>query len=153
MPRLNDFSYKGRYRYFVTLRCFLHTYHFSNYETTTYALEILKETAERQSFHVWAYCFMPDHAHLLIEGKLEDSDMGKFISAFKQRTSFWFRSRFKAKLWQPGYYDRILRADESTSRVIRYILDNPVRKKIVSDYSKYRNSGSLELTDISQLFE
>ena len=37
------------------------------------------------------YCFMPDHLHILAEGRDQGSDLKKFISVFKQRTSFNFK--------------------------------------------------------------
>ena len=95
---------------------------------------------------------MPDHIHLLIEGKTENADMIKFISIFKQRTAFWFNRRYNIRLWQPGYYEHVLRKDEATSAVARYIFENPVRKGIVSNYLQYPYSGSFELNDIRELF-
>jgi putative transposase len=78
--------------------------------------------------------------------------MIKFISIFKQKAAFWFHRRYNLRLWQPRYYDRVLRTDEATSAVARYIFENPVRKGMVSDYLQHPYSGSLELNDISQLF-
>jgi hypothetical protein len=45
-------------------------------------------------------------------------------------------------LWQAGYYDRILRHDEDSLTVVRYILENPVRAGLVSRFSDYPYSGS-----------
>jgi putative transposase len=151
MVRLCDFSYKGCYRYFTTLRCYRGITHFSDSILISAALRILRQTAKQRNFYIWAYCFMPDHLHLLIEGKTEDADMRKFISVFKQKTAFWFHRRYNTKLWQPSYYDRVLRKDEATSAVARYIFENPVRKGIVTDYLQYPYSGSFELNDIREL--
>jgi len=149
--RLNSFPYQGCYRYFITLRCYSGIRHFSESKPIFAAILILRQTAEQRNFSVLAYCFMPNHIHLLIEGKTENADMIKFISVFKQRTAFWFRRRYNSRLWQPSFYDHILRKDEVTSAVIRYILENPVRKGMVSDYSQYPYSGSFELNDIREL--
>ena len=149
--RLGDFSYKGYYRYFITLRCYGQASYFTDSKLIAKALLALHETAEQKNFHTWAYCFMPDHIHLLIEGKTENADMIKFISIFKQKAAFWFNSRYNTKLWQPSYYDHVLRKDEATSAVARYIFENPVRKGIVTDYLQYPYSGSFELNDIREL--
>jgi len=149
--RLKDFSYKGCYRYFITLRSRNQASCFIDPGLVTKLSEILKETAEHRNFYVWAYCFMPDHLHLLVEGKTEDADMRGFIFTFKQKTAFWFSRVYQTKLWQPSYYERILRKDEAASAVARYILENPVRKGIVTDYTLYPHSGSLEVNDISQI--
>lgn len=41
-----------------------------------------------------------------------------------------------------GYYERILRDEESTLTVARYILANPVRKGFVREPRDYAFSGS-----------
>ena len=51
----------------------------------------------------------------------------------------------KAKLWQPSFYDHVLRKDEDLLETVKYIFNNPVRKKIVAHYLDYQLSGSLEL--------
>jgi len=150
--RLKDFTYKGCYRYFITLRCHKQASHFANGNCVSEAVRALEKTAKQKGFYVWAYCFMPDHLHILVEGKTEDADMKKFITVFKQRTAFWFNCRYGTRLWQPGYYDRVLRKDEATAAVVRYVFENPVRKGIVTDYLRYPYSGSFEFSNISQLF-
>jgi putative transposase len=150
--RLKDFPYKGCYRYFITLRCYNQSRHFSESNLIEKSLRTLKKTAEQRSFLVWAYCFMPDHLHLLIEGKTDDADMRRFISVFKQRTAFSFKRSHSARLWQPNYYERVLRKDETTSAAARYIFENPVRKGIVKEYHQYAHLGSFEFSNVSQLF-
>ncbi len=51
----------------------------------------------------------------------------------------------KAKLWQPSFYDHVLRKDEDLLETVKYIFNNPVRKKIVMHYLDYQLSGSFEL--------
>jgi putative transposase len=152
LMRLDDFPYQGCYRYFITLRCHRGIKHFADNSLIFAVLRILHQTAGQRRFYIWAYCFMPDHLHLLIEGKTDDADMRKFISVFKQKTAFWFHRRYNTKLWQPRFHDRVLRKDEATSIVVRYIFENPVRKGIAADYLQYPYSGSLELSDIRELF-
>ena len=50
-----------------------------------------------------------------------------------------------ARLWQPSYYDHVLRKDEDTVAVARYILENPVRKDLVEHFKEYRFSGSFAM--------
>jgi putative transposase len=134
------------------LRCHKRAAHFASGNFVSEAVQLLEKTARQKDFYVWAYCFMPDHLHILVEGRTENADMRKFISVFKQRTALWFNRRYGIRLWQPGYYDRVLRKEEATSAVGRYIFENPVRKGIATDYLRYPYSGSLEFSNISQLF-
>ena len=149
--RLKSFSYRGYYRYFITIRSSSFKHHFVNDEVVAKLIEILKSTAEQKSFLVWAYCFMPDHVHLLIEGKKSNADMKVFVALFKQRTAYWFKRIHGVQLWEANYYEHVLRNDEATRAVARYIIQNPVRKGIVEDCSKYYYSGSFELETIYSL--
>ena len=149
--RLEDFPYRGYYRYFVTIRSHGFKYHFVNDEVVARVVAILKSTAEQEGFSVWAYCFMPDHVHLLVEGKHSNADMKHFVALFKQKTAYWFRSTYGVKLWAPNYHEHVLRNDEATVAVVQYIILNPVRKRIVDDCTSYPYSGSFELEDICSL--
>ena len=64
------------------------------------------------------------------------------MSTTKQQTGFWFAKVHRRRLWQDGYYDRILRDDERSIIVARYILENPVRAALVTRFEEYRFSGS-----------
>jgi putative transposase len=149
--RLKDFPYRGCYRYFITIRSRSFRQHFVNHEVVAKVIDILRSTADQEGFSVWAYCFMPDHAHLLAEGKHSDADMKHFVASFKQKSGYWFKSTYGVKLWAPNYYEHVLRDDEATIAVVRYIIQNPLRKGIVDDCSSYPYSGSFELEDICNL--
>jgi len=100
------------------------------------------KTAADQRFAVSAYCLMPDHAHLLVEGTTAASDLRRFVGRFKQKTGFTFAAQRGARLWQDGYRDRIPRSDEATLTIVRYILENPVRAGLVARFDEYPYSGS-----------
>ena len=85
---------------------------------------------------------MPDHAHLLIEGSREHSDMRQFAKMAKQGSGAVYALKSGRALWQEGYHDRVLRAEEDSRRVARYILENPVRAGLVKHASEYPFSGS-----------
>ncbi len=95
---------------------------------------------------------MPDHLHVLAEGTTIEADLRRFVSAFKQQTGFWFARQCRARLWQDGYYDRVLRSDEETPDVVRYILDSPVRAGLVMLFDQYPYSGS-DRYSVSELAE
>ena len=85
---------------------------------------------------------MPDHGHWLVEGLVGTSDFRQFVKSAKQRSGAAFAVRFGEPLWQEGYYDRVLRHDEDSLSVARYIVANPVRAGLVTDPSSYAYSGS-----------
>ena len=138
--RLACFDYVGPCRYFVTLctagkrPVFAHSFDY------TLTLGILSRVAGRFGIDVLTYCFMPDHLHLLLEGT-ENTDLKEFIRVFKQMTSYYCNDD-SGILWQRSYYDRILRRDEDSVAVARYILNNPVRRELVEAVTDYPYSGS-----------
>ena len=89
------------------------------------------------------YCFMPDHQHLIITGTESDSDIWKAIISYKQKTGFWM-SKNKANMrWQRDFYDHVIRRHEDMVTQVKYILDNPVRKGLVSSWQEYPHKGCI----------
>jgi len=85
---------------------------------------------------------MPDHLHALLEAQSEQADFEVFVKRFKQSTGFMYRQKAKEPLWQHGYHERILRNDEASVAVVRYILENPVRAGLTKAIGEYRFAGS-----------
>ena len=108
-------------------------------------MSALNTISEKNGFLVWAYCFMPDHLHLLIEGTRKSSDLKRSISEFKQSTGYSFKRKNGKKLWQESYYDHVLRDKESAKKAAEYILMNPVRKGLANNCNDYPFSGSFKL--------
>ena len=85
---------------------------------------------------------MSDHLHLLVEGQSDDADLIAFARDIKQRVAYRQLRTRRERVWQKGYYERVLRDDEATLTVARYILANPVRKGLVREPRDYAFSGS-----------
>ena len=86
---------------------------------------------------------MPEHVHILPEGMTETADLQRFMKMAKQRAARALRSELGfSEVWQEGYHDRVLRNDQQTVDVIRYLLDNPVRAGLVKQWL-YPYSGAL----------
>ena len=136
-PRLKDFNYSGTYAYFLTILTKDHTAYFKEAEVIDSLIDILIETARLERFDVLAYCFMPDHLHLLVSGDDDNSNLMKFISLFRQKSGYWFKKNYNKNLWHISYYDHILRKEESIEGMALYILENPVRRGLVSDPKEY----------------
>ena len=104
---------------------------FASAENVDDALGALRDALSKFEMHVLAYCFMPDHVHLLFEGKNE-TNMMDFVKLFKQLAGFRLKKRTGRSLWQKSYYDRIVRLEEDLADFSAYIFANPVRKGIVT---------------------
>jgi len=141
-PRLKSFDYIGIYAYFITILTKDHAIYFKEEEVVKGVIDILNETARLERFKILTYCFMPDHLHLLISGADDNSDLKKFISLFKQKSGYWYKKNYCTNLWHISYYDHVLRKEENMENVALYILENPLRKGLVSDFKEYPFSWS-----------
>jgi REP element-mobilizing transposase RayT len=97
----------------------------------------------KQDCIVPVYCFMPDHQHLIIQGTRGYSDLWKTVVSYKQKTGFWMSVNKPEMKWQKDFYDRIIRGDDDIAAQIRYILDNPVRKGLVTLWQQYPFKGAI----------
>jgi REP element-mobilizing transposase RayT len=141
-PRLASFSYVGFFRYSLTFCTHRRIPAFTQRDVVLAVLSQIRLTADRFRFAVIAYCFMPDHLHLLVEGLSAASDLRAFADAAKQSSGYRYVRMYGRHLWQASYYDRVLRTDEHTIIVCRYIWRNPVRARLVESPADYPYSGS-----------
>ena len=88
--------------------------------------QILRTCSDR-GFEELAAVFMPDHLHLLLKGTNASSAFLPFMKLMRQRTAMFYRRLTGESLWQDGYFDRVLRRDDDSTAVVRYMLENPVR--------------------------
>jgi len=124
-PRLNRADYIGRRTYHVTIAANERAELLSDDEFALNCQNVLGQTALKLGFTLLAYCFMPDHLHVLLVGKSVRSDLIRFVQRFKQITGYRFKHETGEHLWQQSFHDRVLRSDEDRSVVARYIFDNP----------------------------
>jgi putative transposase len=105
-----------------------------------------------QRFSVVAYCFMPDHVHLLVAGEADDADGRRFVARAKQYAGFHYQRTFGARLWQRYGFEHTLGDEDDTLDVARYILENPLRAGLVRRISDYPYVGS-SVYSVDQLLE
>jgi len=103
------------------------------------AVPLMRDLAVEFRMKIYAWCVMPDHFHLLLQGqKIID-----FMRLFKGRMTPGARAAEAGRrLWQRSFYDHALRKEESLAGVACYIWENPVRAKIVEKPIEYLWSGS-----------
>ena len=143
--RLPVEHYTGKRIYFVTICTENHRPAFNNDSVVARILETLTTAAQNHKFAVHAYCFMPDHLHVLVEGLTDQSQLLQFIRSFKQTSAFAYTQTFRHRLWQRTYYDHVLRRDDAIADVAWYIWMNPIRKGLCQHYWEYPFSGSFTM--------
>jgi REP element-mobilizing transposase RayT len=107
-------------------------------------IRVLEEPHDDRGNPVFAYCLMPDHAHLLL-GSTQSSSVVAFVGAWKSKCYHARRQMGDAdQLWQRSFFDHALRKGENVLRTAEYILANPFRAGLVARVDEYPLSGSLE---------
>ncbi len=104
-------------------------------------LALLLSLAGTSLHQVVAYCFMPDHLHLLLQGTSEIADLAPFLKKFKQITGYRFKQAAGGQLWHRSYHDHVLRREEDIAEVAAYIWNNPVRAGLAEICESYPYSG------------
>ena len=151
-PRIPGFDYTGLHVYFLTICAEHRSPIFRDTLIATAVCTHLLHIARAYRFAVIAYCLMPDHMHALVEALSDDSALLKFVTMFKQRTAFEYRRATGKRLWQEGYYDRVVRDDEPVLGIAAYILHNPIRAQLCTRVSDYPFLGSDRYT-IAELID
>lgn len=103
-----------------------------------------------QTYHLVAYCIMPNHVHLLIDLQdipdLQPLRPGQHYTALshamrllKGRTGYLGRKMVggSGAFWQHESYDHAVRDERELMRIVKYILDNPVKAGLVADWQEY----------------
>ena len=154
--RLDGVSYTGPATYFVTTCTQGRRSVFCDIDFGHDAVAALLDHSEHLGFAVPAYCLMPDHAHVVLRATRSDSLLPRLVHKWKQATGYRWRARDGRRLWQPGYFERVLRDREPELSVARYVIENPVRAGLVATVEGYPLTGSgcyalAEIVDAVQL--
>lgn len=74
------------------------------------------------------YCLMPDHIHLtlflnddFVTESRKITALPWIINAFKG----WCTRKFGKPVWQPNFYEHIIRNEQALDKIRKYILNNP----------------------------
>jgi len=141
LPRLNPEAYRGRAMVFWTYSIEDRRQGWLGPKFHQRFREVLLHAAFRHRFVVPAYCLMPDHLHWLGMGIDESSDL-RLGSKYHRRN---LADALAPAEWQRQPHDHVLREEERERNAVastgHYILENPVRKDLVSDRNAWEYSG------------
>jgi putative transposase len=118
-------DYVGRRTYHVTITANTRAALLEDVGFARDCQAILIDTAKNLHFDLVAYCFMPDHLHVLLRGESVQSDLILFVQRFKQITGYRSKHETGDHLWQQSFHDRILRSGDDRDVVAHYIFNNP----------------------------
>ena len=117
---------------------------FADPEFGAECIEILRRLRASEGNPTYAFCLMPDHAHLLV-GVVEGSTLQDFVGRWKSLCfQAWRRRGRKQGFWQRSFFDRAVRQEANLRTTAWYILQNPVRAGLTNAWTDYSLCGSLE---------
>jgi putative transposase len=130
--------------YFMTICAHLQQIPFIRDDLNRLILDTLREEQERQNCAIFTYCLMPDHLHFLVSPCQDGISVLTFTDQYKGKaTNRSWTLGWRGKLWQPRYYDHIVRAEEDLRAIAEYIFYNPVRKNLVAHAEDWPWSGQM----------
>jgi REP element-mobilizing transposase RayT len=96
---------------------------------------------------VGRYVIMPDHVHLFVRGA-HDFRLGHRVGLLKQVLGKAAKlSLAKTHLWQEGFFDHVLRSNESYAQKWNYVRENPVRAGLVKSAADWPYQGEIVYID------
>ena len=96
---------------------------------------------------VGRYVIMPDHLHLFVAGS-NDFLLGPWVGTLKRVLTRTPREKnSNDPVWQRGFFDHVLRSDESYAQKWEYVRENPVRGSLVGEASEWPYAGEITLID------
>ena len=99
-------------------------------------VRIVNEIGEAQQTPIHACCVMPDHVHVVVEPM--NVELGQWVSRFKNEVQREARRLGRpTKFWQRSFWPRRVRSERDLALKIAYVLNNPVRAGLVSDWRDY----------------
>ena len=127
---------------FITIHAYRNLKPFTNDGINQMVIDTLLNEQQRLDCRVYIYCLMPDHIHFLISPEIDGVSVLTYVDQFKGKTTnLSWDFGWQGKLWQPRFYDHIVRTDEDLWAIGEYILANPVRKSLVLSPEDWSWSG------------
>jgi len=103
-------------------------------------------------FDLHAFCIMSNHVHVVFEplsrsgwqpdrdGSEYHSDLRKIMQSLKRHTARQANIMLgrEGAFWQDESYDHVIRDNEEYVRIVNYVLENPVKAGLVSQWDQWQ---------------
>jgi putative transposase len=143
-PRLPFVNYSSPRVFFVTFCVWDRRQVFASPAAAGAMRDILLRYREREWYWLLSYCIMPDHVHMLLKPRSFNHNLSRTIATIKHESMKGLKRIGETIRWKYGYYDKILRGNDSEFGIAHYITQNPVRAGLVREASDYRWCGIVD---------
>ena len=124
--RLKEYDYSSNGFYFVTI-CTDYRRRLlvgKNKEIVSQYIEQLP--GKTKGVKLDYYQIMPSHIHLILILQECELKLGEIVRRLKAATAV----RIGYKLWQPNYYEHVIRNEQALTKIREYIQNNPLAEEI-----------------------
>ena len=122
--RLKHYDYSQNGYYFVTI-CSSHQRPYLE-EFSREIRTALDELKGIEGINIDYYSILPSHIHMIIILQESKLGLGEIVRRFKSLTS----KEAGIRLWQPNYYEHVIRNEKALLKIREYIINNPLKEKI-----------------------
>jgi REP element-mobilizing transposase RayT len=101
-------------------------------------------------YDLTSYVIMPNHVHVILKLHVEHK-LADILHAWKSFTAKAINSELKrtGTLWQPEYWDRLIRNERHLSACLSYIRDNPVKAHLgQNSYTLWDGSAAVPVASL-----
>ena len=121
------------------------------YLTNPFVSSILKEQMHKHDncyYDLMCYCIMSNHVHILLDTSIQLNSEKAYVPLFKILKQIKGASSYLANkllnrtgtFWIDESYDHYIRTDEELANIQSYILENPVKAKLVLGWRDWPNT-------------
>ncbi len=118
--RLKQYDYKTDGYYFVTAVCHERS-NFLEGKESLVELELKDLIAKTPGSLLDYFVVMPNHVHVIFILHNSKMYLGELVRRFKAKISH----KLGQKLWQPNYYEHVIRNEKALEKNREYIVNNP----------------------------
>jgi len=107
----------------------------------------MKKYKVMKNIKIIAYCFMPNHYHFFLQQLEEQPTISEFISLTFNSYTKYFNTKYQKNgtLFESKFKSKEIQNPTHFIWLIRYILKNPEKAKLVQHYSEWKFSNARDL--------
>ena len=134
--RLKAYNYSSNGYYFITICSHKRKPFFNEEFLRNLAENHLKTLKGINGVYLDQYVVMPNHLHIIFELNGCRLKIGEIVRRFKAGIS----RQITEKIWQPNYYEYVIRSDKALKKIREYILNNPTVAEI--DFEQFYSTDN-----------
>ncbi len=115
---------------------------FKSKEDYEFYLHQLKHYKRKHSLHIYGYCLMPNHIHIIGEPK-NPGRLPRFMQCLHRSYTAYYNKKYNkvGHLWQGRFKTKAITRDQYLLDCIAYVEQNPLRANLVKNIKEYEFSS------------